>query len=102
MVEFFGESNDASEFSDSPSREAFVTPSPERKIACIVLPAYNEVESLPHLLPLIFRESENIPTHELRVLVVDDDSPDGTRDSIRSAMRLYPRLRLITGKKRPR
>lgn len=73
---------------------------PKPKIACIVLPTYNEVQNLPRLLPVIFQESENIPTYELHVLVVDDDSPDGTGDYVRSVMRLYPRLHLITGKKR--
>jgi len=69
-------------------------------IACIVLPTYNEVESVPRLLALIFQESNNIATHELHVLVVDDDSPDGTGDYVRWATRLYPRLHLITGEKK--
>ena len=52
------------------------------------------------MLPLIFREAENIPTHELHVLVVDDNSPDGTGECVRSAMGLYPRLHLISGEKK--
>jgi dolichol-phosphate mannosyltransferase len=66
------------------------------RIACIVLPTFNEIQNLPRLLPLIFQEAKNIPTHELHVLVVDDDSPDGTADYVRTAMGLYPRLHLLT------
>ncbi len=72
----------------------------ERRIACIVLPTYNEAENLHKLLPLIFGESENIPTHDLHVLVVDDNSPDGTGDYVRLAMLRYPRLHLISGEKK--
>jgi dolichol-phosphate mannosyltransferase len=71
-----------------------------KKIACIVLPTYNERENLRQLLPLIFDESHKIPTHELHVLVVDDESPDGTADCVRSAMATQPHLHLITGQKR--
>jgi dolichol-phosphate mannosyltransferase len=66
------------------------------RIACVVLPTFNEVQNLPRLLPLIFQEAANIPTHELHVLVVDDESPDGTADYVRAAMGLYPRLHLLT------
>lgn len=66
------------------------------RIACVVLPTFNEVQNLPRLLPLIFQEAANIPTHELHVLVVDDKSPDGTADYVRAAMGLYPRLHLLT------
>lgn len=71
-----------------------------KKNACIVLPTYNEVQNLPRLLPLIFEQAAIIPTHELHVLVVDDESPDGTAAYVRSAMPLYPGLHLIVGKKR--
>ena len=39
----------------------------------IVLPTYNEAESLPKLVSVLF----SLPL-DLSVLVVDDDSPDGT------------------------
>jgi dolichol-phosphate mannosyltransferase len=69
------------------------------RIACVVLPTFNEIQNLPRLLPLIFQEAKNIPTHELHVLVVDDESPDGTADYVRTAMGLYPRLHLLTRKR---
>ena len=45
---------------------------------------------------MIFQEAAKIPTHELHVLVVDDHSPDGSADYVRSVMGLYPRLHLLT------
>lgn len=100
MIEFPNGRIEAEKSRFSAEPEGFPTLNPAKKIACIVLPTYNEAESIPRLLPLIFRESENIPTHELHVLVVDDNSPDGTGECVRSAMRLYPRLHLISGEKR--
>ncbi|GAB4522927.1 MAG: polyprenol monophosphomannose synthase [Anaerolineae bacterium] len=40
----------------------------------IVLPTYNEAENLPTLMEALFA----LPLHDLHVLVVDDNSPDGT------------------------
>ena len=39
----------------------------------VVLPTYNEAENLPKMVPAILRQDSR-----LEVLVVDDDSPDGT------------------------
>ena len=40
----------------------------------LVLPTFNEVESLPRLVPILF----DLGLPELRLLIVDDLSPDGT------------------------
>jgi dolichol-phosphate mannosyltransferase len=69
-------------------------------VACIVLPTYNEAENVTALLPLIFRQAPRIPTHELHVIVVDDNSPDGTGDRVRSLMAEFSNLHLLTGEKR--
>lgn len=41
----------------------------------LILPTYNEAENLPELLPKLRDVLKNIP-HE--IIIVDDDSPDGT------------------------
>lgn len=41
--------------------------------ALVVVPTYNEAENLPHLVPRILEQDPR-----LEVLVVDDNSPDGT------------------------
>ncbi len=39
----------------------------------VVMPTFNERENLPRIVPLVLEQSD-----EVHVLVVDDDSPDGT------------------------
>jgi dolichol-phosphate mannosyltransferase len=40
----------------------------------VVIPTYNEAENLPKLVSALF----NLPIDDLKILVVDDNSPDGT------------------------
>ena len=71
-----------------------------KKVACIVLPTYMEAKNLPILLPRIFAQEEKIPTHELHVLVVDDNSPDGTQALMEELRQRYPCLHLLMGEKK--
>jgi len=70
-----------------------------KKIACIVLPTYNEAENVIVLIPEIFNQAKKIDSHELHVLVVDDSSPDGTAKIIQQFQKDYKNLHLISGKK---
>ena len=63
------------------------------------MPTYNEATNLRELLPRILREAENIPTHELHLLVVDDNSPDGTAAVVSEWMELDHRVHLLSGDK---
>ncbi|UCE86263.1 MAG: polyprenol monophosphomannose synthase [Deltaproteobacteria bacterium] len=56
----------------------------------VVLPAYNEAENV---LPLTKEILKQDPT--LSVLVVDDNSPDGTGDLVEQQMEREPRLALL-------
>jgi dolichol-phosphate mannosyltransferase len=69
-------------------------------IACVVLPTYNESANVKILVPRIFAQAAKIPSHELHVLVVDDNSPDGTAAVIREQMASFPNLHLLTGEKK--
>jgi dolichol-phosphate mannosyltransferase len=69
------------------------------KRACIVLPTYNEAQNVRVLLPQIFEATRDVRSHEVHVLVMDDASPDGTQDVVRSFMASQPRLHLLTGQK---
>jgi dolichol-phosphate mannosyltransferase len=71
-----------------------------KKIACIVMPTYNEAANLPELFPRIFAQAENIPSHELHVLIVDDNSPDGTATLVEQWMAGNPRIHLLRGEKK--
>ena len=69
-------------------KEAFVS---------IVLPTYDERENIGPLLSGIHAELQCMWSYE--VIVVDDGSPDGTADVVRSAAAEYPSIRLV---ERPR
>jgi dolichol-phosphate mannosyltransferase len=69
------------------------------RIACVVLPTYNEARNVATLIPQIFEQSAAVETHALHVLVVDDNSPDGTGQVVRDMMGRFPRLHLVTGAK---
>jgi dolichol-phosphate mannosyltransferase len=68
--------------------------------ACIVMPTYNEVQNIPIIIPWIFEEATKIGTHEVHLLIVDDNSPDGTQEVVRRHMDKFPNLHLITGEKK--
>jgi len=59
----------------------------------IIIPTYNELENLPKLLPEVLSKDENI-----NVLIVDDNSPDGTAGFVENQMKNNNRIHLI---KRP-
>ncbi len=50
-----------------------------------VIPTFNEAENLPKLVSALF--AQNLP--DFRVLIVDDNSPDGTGQVAESLVRLY-------------
>ncbi len=57
----------------------------------IIIPTYNERENIKALIPLIFKI-----TSDIRVVVVDDNSPDGTSNTVLELSRQYPNLCLIS------
>ncbi|MER3413550.1 MAG: hypothetical protein C4341_04800 [Armatimonadota bacterium] len=79
-----------------PEREVYLMPEKEASqemcvnpAVTVVLPTYREVENLPIIIPRIHRAlSEARISHE--VLVMDDDSPDGTYDKALELGREYP------------
>jgi dolichol-phosphate mannosyltransferase len=71
----------------------------KKPVACVVLPTYNEAENVKLVVPRIFEKSTKVSTHDIYVLVVDDNSPDGTQEVIRDLMQIYKSLHLIVGEK---
>ncbi|MGJ3522607.1 GtrA family protein [Nitratidesulfovibrio sp. D1] len=64
----------------------------------IVIPTYNEADNISLLLDALHGQFHHIP-HEMLVLVVDDNSPDGTADIVRTRQCNTPWLHLLTGRK---
>lgn len=56
----------------------------------VVIPTYNEAENIPKLVPAVLGQSPNV-----EVLVVDDNSPDGTAAIVRDFIASDKRVHLI-------
>ena len=68
--------------------------------AVIVLPTYNERENIGPMLDALIEVGKTLPC-ELEVLVVDDNSPDGTQGIVRNYMQKFPaHIFLLTGQKK--
>ncbi|MCX7909348.1 MAG: polyprenol monophosphomannose synthase [Ignavibacteria bacterium] len=61
--------------------------------ALVIIPTYNEAENIEKLIDKIFQV---VP--EINILIVDDNSPDGTASIVEKLMEKDPRINLI---KRP-
>jgi dolichol-phosphate mannosyltransferase len=61
----------------------------------IIIPTYNEKENISTLIPIIFKIEPDIS-----IVVVDDNSPDGTGFTVTELQRRYPRLSLISRPKK--
>jgi len=66
----------------------------------VILPTYNERDNLPHVIPRIERVIDR-EGWDAEVLVVDDDSPDGTAEVARELAEEYGNIRVIVRKERP-
>ena len=64
----------------------------------VILPTYNERENIVLMIRALQEQFRAIQ-HDMHILVVDDNSPDGTSDAVRSESPSWPNLHLITGSK---
>lgn len=61
----------------------------------ILLPTYNELENIQKILPILFSFLPNI-----RIMVVDDNSPDGTADAVKKLQKQFLNLILFEREKK--
>jgi dolichol-phosphate mannosyltransferase len=59
----------------------------------IIIPTYNELENIKKLIQCIFNVNENY-----EIIIIDDNSPDGTGEVINNIKPTYPNLHLIKRK----
>jgi dolichol-phosphate mannosyltransferase len=64
-----------------------------------IIPTYNERANIGLLIEAL-QEQFTCMAHTMSILVVDDNSPDGTGDCVRSLMQTYDNLYLLIGDKR--
>ena len=58
----------------------------------VILPTYNESENI---MPMIEQITDHLKDEDYEIVVVDDDSPDGTSQIVKNAMKNYPNLRIL-------
>lgn len=64
------------------------------------MPAYNEATNIGLMIKALFEEEfPKIKDVEMHLLVVDDNSPDGTGDIVKKEMQKYPNLHILQGEK---
>jgi dolichol-phosphate mannosyltransferase len=64
----------------------------DKELVSIILPTYNELGNIESIIGSLLKLKDRF---ELEILVVDDDSPDGTGDLVKSLSRKIPEVRLI-------
>ncbi|ANQ85536.1 glycosyltransferase [Azoarcus olearius] len=64
----------------------------------VIVPTYNERSNIGPLVEALDRQFATL-AHDMHILVVDDNSPDGTAAEVRALQTRFPRLHLIEGRK---
>jgi dolichol-phosphate mannosyltransferase len=57
----------------------------------VVIPTYNEKENIPAIVPAVLAKNPGV-----EILVVDDNSPDGTGGIVKEMQKTYPQLHLLS------
>ena len=65
----------------------------------IIIPTYNEKENLKILIPKIYSK---IKIKKFEILIVDDDSKDGTKQLLNKMLLLFKNLKYLSRKTKPR
>lgn len=65
------------------------------KRALIVIPTYNEKDTIPLIIRKIYSYDFSAYITELHILVVDDNSPDGTGQAVKQMQAADPRVQLL-------
>ncbi len=60
--------------------------------AIVIIPTFNESENIKRLIPDLIKKTNS----EVDLLIVDDNSPDGTSDIVREFQKEHPNIFLMT------
>ncbi len=64
----------------------------------IIIPTYNESKNITHLINALQKQFKKI-RHDLHVLIVDDNSPDGTAGEVKKLQSRFNNIHLLMGQK---
>ena len=67
--------------------------------ACFILPTYNEQANIQATIEAIFEQQHRVSGYTFRILVVDDNSSDGTQETVNNLIEQHDFLHMITGNK---
>ena len=65
----------------------------------VLIPTYNEKENITKLLNELLQRFKKLPKHTFSILIVDDNSPDGTGKIVKQFSQRYKNIYLLSGKK---
>lgn len=68
--------------------------------AVVVIPTFNEKQNIQRLLKLLEEVFKKVKGWNFRILVVDDNSPDGTARVVRQCAKKYKNVHLLLRKKK--
>jgi dolichol-phosphate mannosyltransferase len=66
----------------------------------IIIPTYKEKETIGRLIDAVEAEFKNIASHQMAILVVDGNSPDGTAEIVWEKTRAYKNIELLVEKEK--
>lgn len=66
----------------------------------VIIPTYNEERTISGLIDALEAEFQKIPHHQMAILVIDGNSPDGTAETVTSKKGLYKNVELIIEKQK--
>jgi len=66
----------------------------------VIIPTYNEGESIGQVLDAVEGELKLIGNHQLDILIVDGNSPDGTIEIVKDKAKLYGNINFIIEKEK--
>lgn len=70
-----------------------------KKTLCIAIPTYNEAQNIIELITKIQAVTKPIKNWVVKILIIDDNSPDKTANIVRKLQKKYSNLYLLVGKK---
>jgi len=68
--------------------------------ACIIIPTYNERKNMPIILDRLLSVFSKIKDYQMYILIVDDNSPDGTANIVEEYCKKHRNIRLLNRKKK--
>ncbi len=65
----------------------------------ILIPTYNEYENITKLLKELLVQTKRLKGYDFKILIVDDNSPDGTGNVVKDFMKKSKNIFLLSGQK---